>query len=354
MTATGNRVRTLPAHVELEHWYRWLLRAYPVGYRRVHGDEILATLMDCAEAGRRRPARADVVDVVRGAVRQWFRLPVGLPALVAAVLSALVLGAMGAAAGSWLAWETAAELPSDNVALRTTETSAGEPLRAPEIHRHDGWRADWRVVQVADPDPRGLSNWTLEAAQARLSADGWTIGRGEERPVEHIGDDAGAAAETVHAFLATRDGHVLLVNAYTAPVPGGSRTTISTYVHPDTPRWEPPAILLGWLLGAVAGWLLTGWAGYRLRHRAMPLRAIAVTLGGTALWAAAEPVGGLYRAVGELAFADPGVEPAYPSYGSVLGNPEQAGVTLALAVTILTLAATGRRRSAPPTTAAAA
>jgi hypothetical protein len=348
MTAT----RTRTAHAELERWYRRLLRAYPVGYRRQHGDEILATLMDCAEPGRRRPARAEVVDLARGAVRQWFRLPVGLPAVVVAVVSVLVLGAMGAAAGSRLAWGTAAALPSDSVALQTTETLAGAPLSAPDVDRRDGWRAAWSTVQVTNNDLRGFPNWSLEAAQARLRADGWTIGRGDN---EFTSTEIGAGdSPTIQAFLATRDGHILTVTAYTPVVPGGSGTTIAIFISPATPGWEPAAILLGWLLAAVTGWLLTGWAGYRLRHRAIALRAAAVTLGLTALWSAIDPTTDLYRALGHLAFSSSGVEPTFPAYGSVMGHPRQVGMTLVLAAIILALAATGRRRPNRPTTAKAA
>ncbi|MGX6600746.1 hypothetical protein ACWKSP_01215 [Micromonosporaceae bacterium Da 78-11] len=350
MTATADPDRTGSAPAELERWYRRLVLAYPAGYRRGHADEIVATLMDCAEPGRRRPARADVVDVARGAVRQWFRLPVGRSAVAAAVLSVLVLGAMGAAAGSWLASQATAALPADSVARQTTETMAGARLTAPEVDRHDGRWVDRRTVQVTDHDLLGFPGWTMEAAQARLRADGWTIGRGDEFTITQIGA-GGDPAQVVHAFLATRDGHLLTTNAYT---PAGAGTTVTTYFSPVTPSWEPAAILLGWLVGAVTGWLLTGWASYRLRRRALPVRAAAVVLGLAALWSAVDPTRDLYRTLGRLAFTDPGVELTYPAYGSVLGQPGPVGVTLALTVTVLALAATGRRRPTRPTEATAA
>jgi hypothetical protein len=147
-----------------------------------------------------------------------------------------------------------------------------------------------------------------------------------------------------HAFQATRDGQVLLVNAYTS---GTTGTTIAAYVSPAAPGWEPAAILLGWLLGAVTGWLLTGWAGYRLRDRAMLMRAAVVALGLAALWSAVAPTKGLYWTLGTLAFTDPGVEPTYPAYQTFTGRPEEVAVTLALAVAILALAATGHRPTRP-------
>lgn len=345
MTAAGEAMRTVPAHAELERRYRRLLRAYPAGYRRTYGEEILGTLMDCAEPGRRRPALADVVDLARGAVRQWFRLPTGWSAAVAAVLSALVLGAMGAAAGSWLAGATAAELPSSSVALRSAEALAGAPLTAPEVTRYDGWRLDWRTIGVSNHDLRGFPDWTLGAAQARLRADGWTIGRGEEHTTPDYGNQ-GSPATLNQLFLASRDGHVLVAYARTSVVPDGAGTTVSASIHPATPGWEPGAIVLGWLIGAITGWILAGWAGYRLRRRALPLRAAAVALGLIALWSAVDPTRGLYLRLGELAFPDPGVQGYFPAYGSVTGRPEQVALTLALGVAILALSATGRPRPA--------
>ncbi len=357
MTASGEVMREPLAHVELERWYRRLLWAYPIGYRRAHGQEILAMLMDSAEPGRRVPTRADVMDLVRGALRQWFRLPVGWSPVVAAVLSAVVLGAVGAAAGSWLAWQAAAELPSDTAALQIAETAAGAPLTAPHVNRVDHLRATWRAVDVFNPNEQPFPNWTIDAAQARLRADGWTIGAGDEYTTPDYREYQGGRPAEVHQrFLATRDGLVLLVFASTSVVPDSTGTKLATSVYPTPPSWEPGAILLSWLVGAVTGWLLTGWASYRLRRRALPRRLAALALGLTALWLAAYTTINTYKTLGELAFTDPGVWATAPAYEWVVANPatEQVGGTLAIGLTILALAATGRRRpTARPTTAAA-
>lgn len=51
----------------LEARYRWLLRAYPKGYRRENGAEMIGTLMEAAEADQRRPtAREAAALVLRG------------------------------------------------------------------------------------------------------------------------------------------------------------------------------------------------------------------------------------------------------------------------------------------------
>ncbi|GAA1632820.1 hypothetical protein [Actinoplanes couchii] len=49
----------------LEMRYRSLLRVYPVGHRAAYEEEMVAVLMSGAEPGRRFPAAADAVDLVR-------------------------------------------------------------------------------------------------------------------------------------------------------------------------------------------------------------------------------------------------------------------------------------------------
>ncbi|HEX5543222.1 MAG TPA: hypothetical protein VFX60_16965 [Micromonospora sp.] len=351
MTASGEVTREPLAHVELERWYRRLLWAYPIGYRRAHGQEILGMLMDSAEPGRRVPAWADVVDLVRGAVRQWFRLPVGLSAVVAAVLSAAVLGAVGAAAGSWLAWRTAGELPSEAAALQAVETAAGASLAAPHVERIDHLRAVWREVHISNHHEQRFPNWTVEAAQARLLADGWTLGPvGEPFPSSR---DNKPLDDVNQRFQVTRDGLVLAVGARTTFPPDIAGTTVAASVYPVPPSWEPGAILLGWIVGAVTGWLLTGWAIYRLRGRALPRRVAALALGLTALWFASYTIN-TYELLGKLAFTDPGVDRIVPGYYWHVTEAEQVGGALAIGLVILALAATGRRRTTVRTTAAAA
>lgn len=61
--------------------YRRLLRLFPFAYRRAHGAEMLGHLLDAAAPGQSRPARGDVVDLLRAAAREWALAPLGsLPA----------------------------------------------------------------------------------------------------------------------------------------------------------------------------------------------------------------------------------------------------------------------------------
>jgi uncharacterized membrane protein YjjB (DUF3815 family) len=54
----------------LERRYRLLLYAYPHEYRRSRGDEIVATLLDCARPGQRLPGLAESADLLGHAIRR--------------------------------------------------------------------------------------------------------------------------------------------------------------------------------------------------------------------------------------------------------------------------------------------
>lgn len=54
---------------DLERRYARLLRLYPADYRRARGAELLETLRESAEAGRRRPAPREAGALVLGALR---------------------------------------------------------------------------------------------------------------------------------------------------------------------------------------------------------------------------------------------------------------------------------------------
>jgi hypothetical protein len=54
----------------LERTYRWLLYAYPAGWRRTRGEELVGVLLLAAQAeGRRRPNVGDAVDLVVAGLR---------------------------------------------------------------------------------------------------------------------------------------------------------------------------------------------------------------------------------------------------------------------------------------------
>jgi hypothetical protein len=53
----------------LHNSYAVLLRCYPADYRRERGDEMLATLVDCAAPGQRRPTMRETAALIRGGLR---------------------------------------------------------------------------------------------------------------------------------------------------------------------------------------------------------------------------------------------------------------------------------------------
>jgi hypothetical protein len=79
----------------LERAYRRLLAWYPRAFREENGPEILAVLLACAPAGRRRPGLAQAADLIRGGLRM--RLFPSVPRSARTVRAAVRLMYVGAA-----------------------------------------------------------------------------------------------------------------------------------------------------------------------------------------------------------------------------------------------------------------
>ncbi|MCM0678139.1 hypothetical protein NCC78_26175 [Micromonospora phytophila] len=86
----------------LERRYLRLLRAYPAGYRRARGAEIVGTYLDLAVPGRRWPSPGDAGDLLRGGLRQRLRAA-GAPDLMPGIRLAAVLAFLTATslAAAW-------------------------------------------------------------------------------------------------------------------------------------------------------------------------------------------------------------------------------------------------------------
>jgi hypothetical protein len=115
------------ADERMERHYRRLLFAYPRSYRRQHGTEIVTTLLEMAEPGRRRPAAGEAWHLLASGVRQRFRVPRRPFAVLAALLIAVTLAAFGATAGSWAGERTLAELPAEAAANELVAIAAENP-----------------------------------------------------------------------------------------------------------------------------------------------------------------------------------------------------------------------------------
>ncbi|HEY6496434.1 MAG TPA: hypothetical protein VIZ43_24415 [Trebonia sp.] len=77
MSAAGGFLTPGTPHAELEQRYRRLLRLYPREFRTRRTDEMIGVLMAGAADGQKRPARADVSDILRGSLRERLRGPRG-------------------------------------------------------------------------------------------------------------------------------------------------------------------------------------------------------------------------------------------------------------------------------------
>lgn len=114
------------------------------------------------------------------------------------------------------------------------------------------------------------------------------------------------------------------------------------------------AVAVGWLVGAVLGWLLTAWATYRLRRRPLPSRLAALILSVTAIGLAANPTIGLYATLSQRAFKTIDIYGIAPPYRWVVSNPEAGLVmgTLIAGTGVLLLAATDWRGATQTATVA--
>ena len=110
-------------------------------------------------------------------LRQRFRLPAGRPlAWAAALLAAVVLGAFGAAAGTWLGWQTAASVPSDRELRALNAATTGMPAPAAVYAELSAMTGPGAAVR-AD----GTSDYSAERIRAGLISAGWQITSFHER-----------------------------------------------------------------------------------------------------------------------------------------------------------------------------
>jgi hypothetical protein len=235
---------TWPAADErLVRCYRRLLLAYSGRYRRLHGAEMLTTILEMAEPTRSRPSAGEAWHLIGSGVRQRFRLPSGRPfTSITAVLVTLVLGVLGAAAGSWLAVSMSTDLPARPEALKLVNPAVTDPTAGFVDRFSWSGRADSLSFYVS---PKAQQpGWTVEDARTGLTAAGWTV-----------------TEFTVHPRPAS-----IICTAYL------------------------PLAVTGGLLGALAGWLLTAALAYRIRSLPPGSGRLAAAFTGVAVITAAPPV----------------------------------------------------------------
>jgi hypothetical protein len=282
----------------LERSYRRLMLAYPAAYRHRHAAEIVTTLVEMSPAGLRRPPLADAWHLVAAGVRQRFRLPSRRPlAWAGALMLTLVLGAFGAAAGSFAAAQTFAGLPSHDGFRTVSRLAADGP---------DRWeRRDSTPHAVpmwwSDADAPG---WTPAQARDRLTRAGWTL-----TPVRPLtggaayGGDGQRIPLTRTAFDGTRDGlHLRVFGNVTA---GHAVVDVSVWPQDNGSRW--PSTVAGAALGLLAGWPLAAASAYRLRR--VPAARLAAALTGLSPAALTVPAAACYANLGLMVRAAGGGDP---------------------------------------------
>jgi hypothetical protein len=280
--------------------YRRLLLAYSGRYRRLHGTEMITTILEMAEPTRSRPSAGEAWHLIGSGVRQRFRLPSGRPfTLIAAVLVTMVLGVFGAAAGSWLVQSASAGLPSRPDALKLLNSAVTDPMTSFIRRSSATGRADSLSFSVSPRAQR--PNWTVENARTGLTAAGWTITEFTVHPsqasITCTTDAASGESCTFESPTATltaeRDGLILRGTAtdFLADKSGEAWIGgVDGELFTERGAAYLPLTVAGGLLGALAGWLLTAALAYRARSLPPASRRLAAAFTGVAVTIAAPPV----------------------------------------------------------------
>jgi hypothetical protein len=275
--------------------FRRVLRAYPQGPRR---DELLDTLL----AARVTPGPRIFLNLLRHGLRARLGRPAGRLVVVTAVLVAMTTGLGVAAIAARIAWTAVPDYPAgarlaeitgtvfpdapvdgrrstDGLFFDVTERSGAQV--ALYGHDEDFEFASYEFGPAGRFVAGGYREWT-NAAATRLEADGWTV-KGLE-PTGATITSTGRMDVSGREFWAFRDGLSLHFAAETAVVdtPPGSFEATATLAR-LTPIWVTAAAGAGWLLGAVAGWLLTGFVSRRTEWATPGARAAAHGTAGLAL-----------------------------------------------------------------------
>jgi hypothetical protein len=278
-----------------ERHYRRLLWAYPRSYRDHRGTEILTTLLEMAEDGR-RPG----LHLVLSGLRHRFKLPARRPlAWVAALLAAAVLGGLGAAAGTWVAWRTASAIPSDRELRALNATLTGMPADAVLYHETSAQQGP-NVRALAD----GTADWSASRIRDTLTGAGWRITSFQEsdartmpREDMHISiqTKSGTWTATSGGLKLHGNGRVITGSPYTG------QATYSITVWPVEPAVLRPLTIAGFVAGLLAGWLLVA---------ALARRRLATALATAGLAAATLPACRFYReAYGVMVYAHGSPDP---------------------------------------------
>jgi hypothetical protein len=261
----------------LELRYRRLLWAYPRAYRDHRGTEIVTTLLEMAEAGHARPTRRQAWHLIGCGLQQRFRLPVRRPlALLGALLAAAILGAAGAAGGTWLGWQTAASVPSDHELRALNNAMSGMTASAVMFHNVSAMKGPDSVATS-----EGTSDYAADRVRSALTSAGWQATSLHERDgailvITGADTDPGTGMPGVRVatrfidYTAAKGG--LKLTGEGSVITGGAdrglagRAAYSTDVWPREAAAIRPLTIIGLIVGcAVEGSFCGFWRPLRVR-----------------------------------------------------------------------------------------
>jgi hypothetical protein len=342
---------------QLERRYRRLLFAYPRAYRNHRGAEMVTTLLEMAEAGRGGPGRGQALHLVLCGLRQRFRLPAGRPlSWAGALLAAVVLGAFGAAGGTWLGWQTADSVPADRALRALNAAMTGMPAPAAIYKEPSAMKGPSTTVR-AD----GISNYSAERIRAALASAGWRITSFHERNGAILTDLEKGLAQAVRIptreldYTATKGGLKLAGDG--SVITGGAdrglagQASYRTDVWPREAAAVRPLTIAGLLGGVLAGWLLAAAFAYRVRGSGRLQRWMATVLSTVAVAAAAVPAYAHYRDAYQVMVYAHGSPQPYIAYSPSEETPVLTWTVIALLAIIAAVAAARPRRTPAALTA---
>ncbi len=310
-----------PAAAALERWCRRLLLAYPLEYRQLRGEELVALMLDVTGPGRRLPRWADAADLVANGL--WRRVGTGSRAGLAGGLATVAPIGLAIAAGISLfaLWRV------EPAGLRTVGpigyaawllAAAGWLLPRPAQRRAGiGVAIAVTLLMPALAVWMGMQRppvWVLMALCAfgglALAGTAPAVGRRERMPMdERLAVPAGAVAVAVSSSA--------VMAAWPGPAGG-----FGYYYAPTIARVGVVVGLAVAVLAAAAVHLL------RRGGNALPWLWATVLLGLPAGWLGPFGTGGLQFAANQ----------AVPRFGRL------AQVLLGTSVAIIAMAWLGRRR----------
>ncbi|WP_153040248.1 hypothetical protein [Actinoplanes sp. TFC3] len=182
----------------------------------------------------------------------------------------------------------------------------------------------------AGTDP---ARW-LDTARAGLQADGW----------RYRGDTSDPTYE--HSIWLTRDDYTLEVGSWDEAV-DGEPVSADAVVGRAMPWWMVTTTALAGLLGAFAGWLLSGWVSRRTERYGPALRTVVTTLTAVVLFLMVpHALFGLHLATSNALLLDVPSAPPWVALFSMYftGDMFVAAVILTCVILVLALLGPSRER----------